>query len=98
MQSPADLFTLTAQELLGFERMGEVLAQKFVDALDAARHTADLRRLISALGIRHVGEQTARTLAGHFCDLDALENASAATLQALPDVGPEVASSIRNFF
>ena len=98
VQSPADLFTLTAQELLGFERMGEVLAQKFVDALDAARHTADLRRLISALGIRHVGEQTARTLAGHFCDLDALENASAATLQALPDVGPEVASSIRNFF
>lgn len=98
VQSPADLFTLTVPDLLGFARMGDVLAQKFVDALAAARQTADLRRLISALGIRHVGEQTARTLAGHFYSLDELENASAGSLQALPDVGPEVASSIRNFF
>lgn len=98
VQSPADLFTLTVQELLGFERMGEVLAQKFVDALDSARHAATLQRLVSALGIRHVGEQTARTLAGRFRDLDELENASVESLLALPDVGPEVASSIRNFF
>lgn len=98
VQSPADLFSLTVQELLGFERMGEVLAQKFVDALENARHTATLQRLISALGIRHVGEQTARTLAARFADLDELENATVESLLALPDVGPEVASSIRNFF
>lgn len=98
VESPADLFTLTVEELLGFERMGEVLAQKFVGALDEARHTATLPRLISALGIRHVGEQTARTLAVHFHSLDELEKASAEALQGLPDVGPEVASSIRNFF
>lgn len=66
VQSPADLFTLRVDELLAFERMGEVLAQKFVDALDHARHTATLARLISALGIRHVGEQTARLLATRF--------------------------------
>lgn len=98
VQSPVDLFTLTVEELLGFERMGEVLAQKFVDALDGAKHTATLPRLISALGIRHVGEQTARTLAAHFYNLDELEKADGETLQSLPDVGPEVASSIRNFF
>lgn len=98
VQSPADLFTLKVEELLGFERMGEVLARKFVDSLDEARRTATLPRLISALGIRHVGEQTARLLAGHFHDLDAVGRADAETLQALPDVGPEVASSIRNFF
>ncbi|WP_291440475.1 NAD-dependent DNA ligase LigA [Desulfovibrio sp.] len=98
VQSPADLFTLTVQELLGFERMGEVLAHKFVDALARAVHSATLPRLISALGIRHVGEQTARTLALHFETLDELENASAETLLSLPDVGPEVASSIHNFF
>lgn len=98
VQSPADLFTLKAEELLGFERMGEVLAQKFVDALDEARHTATLPRLISALGIRHVGEQTARLLAGQFRDLDELGRADGESLQALPDVGPEVAASIRNFF
>ncbi|WP_298030258.1 NAD-dependent DNA ligase LigA [uncultured Desulfovibrio sp.] len=98
VQSLADLFTLKAEELLGFERMGEVLAQKFVDALDEARRTATLPRLISALGIRHVGEQTARLLAGQFRDLDELGRADRETLQTLPDVGPEVAASIRNFF
>ncbi len=98
VQSPADLFTLKAEELLGFERMGEVLAHKFVDALDEARQTATLPRLISALGIRHVGEQTARLLAGQFRDLDELGRADGESLQALPDVGPEVAASIRNFF
>ncbi|MBQ3060613.1 MAG: NAD-dependent DNA ligase LigA [Desulfovibrio sp.] len=98
VQSPADLFTLTVQELLGFERMGEVLAQKFVDALEHARRNAPLHRFLSALGIRHVGEQTARLLAAHFHTLDALAAADAESLQVLPDVGPEVASAILAFF
>lgn len=96
--SPADLFTLRVDELLGFERMGEVLAQKFVDAFATAREQSTLARLIAALGIRHVGEQTARVLAQHFVDLDALSVADTEALTALPDVGPEVAGSIHAFF
>lgn len=96
--APADLFTLRVDELLGFERMGEVLAQKFVDAFAAARQQSTLPRLIAALGIRHVGEQTARVLANNFADLDALAAANPDALTALPDVGPEVAASIVSFF
>lgn len=96
--SPADLFTLRVDELLTFERMGEVLAQKFVDAFDAARQQSTLPRLIAALGIRHVGEQTARVLANNFADLDALSRATVEQLTALPDVGPEVAHAIIAFF
>ena len=96
--SPADLFTLTPLELVQYDRMGESLAQKTVDALEEARHTATLARLISSLGIRHVGEQTARLLASAFADLDELAAADEARLCALPDVGPEVASSILDFF
>jgi len=98
VKTPADLFTLTVQELLNFERMGEVLAAKFVTALDEARHTASLTRLIAALGIRLVGEQTARTLAAHVEDMDALVAATKEQLMELPDIGPEVADSIRAFF
>ena len=98
VQSPADLFTLTEKDLLGFERMGETLARKFLAALDTARTTATLARLLCALGIRHVGEQTARLLASRFRDLDELAGASTESLLALPDIGPEVAASIRYFF
>lgn len=98
VQSPADLFTLTVPELLQFERMGETLAQKFVDAFALARQTASLSRLICALGIRHVGEQTARRLASRYADLDALAGAATDELMQLEDIGPEVASSIRAFF
>lgn len=98
VQSPADLFTLNEADLLGFDRMGETLARKFLAALETARTTASLTRLICALGIRHVGEQTARLLASRFRDLDELGGASTDTLLTLPDVGPEVAASIRYFF
>lgn len=96
--SPADLFTLRMEELLGFERMGEVLARKFVDAFTAAKAESTLPRLIAALGIRHVGEQTARVLGQHFADLDELSTASLDALLVLPDVGPEVAGAIHAFF
>jgi DNA ligase (NAD+) len=96
--SPADLFSLDKQALLAFERMGPKLAENFIAAFDAARTGATLARLICALGIRHVGEQTARTLATHFADLDALGAAEGEALQQLPDIGPEVAGSIRAFF
>ena len=98
VKTPADLFALTKDGLLSFERMGDKLAGNFVNAFADARRNATLHRLVAALGIRQVGEQTARTLAAHFPDLDALATASAEDLTRLPDIGPEVAASIRTFF
>ena len=98
VQSPADLFILKEQDLVGFERMGETLARKFLASLEKARTTSTLARLLCALGIRHVGEQTARMLASRFRNLDELADASTETLLTLPDVGPEVAAAIRYFF
>lgn len=98
VRSVADLFALRMEDMLKFERMGEVLAQKFVDAFAQARASATLARLIAALGIPMVGEQTARLLAKHFKDLDDLSRAGEEVLTALPDVGPKVAASIRTYF
>lgn len=98
VKSPADLFTVTKEELMSYERMGEVSAGNFVSALDEAKHGASLMRFIAALGIRLVGEQTARTLAEHFCNMDELMGARAEELMRLPDIGPEVAGSIVAFF
>lgn len=98
VKSPADLFSLTRHDMLGFDRMGTKSATKFVEALAVARTEATLPRLICALGIRHVGEQTARTLALAYADMDALGAATGEELQALPDIGPEVAGAIRAFF
>ncbi len=96
--SPVDLFRISKLDLMKFERMGPKLAQNFVDAFAQATATATLPRFLCALGIRHVGEQTARVLAEHFLSLDALRDASDEELMRLPDVGPEVASSVRAFF
>ncbi|UZP68456.1 NAD-dependent DNA ligase LigA [Desulfovibrio mangrovi] len=98
VKTPVDLFSLTRLQLMGFERMGPKLAKNFVDAFAAVKTSATLPRLLCALGIRHVGEQTARVLANHFHHLDALKVALTEELTALPDVGPEVAASIRSFF
>ncbi len=94
----ADLFELTAKDLLEFEGMGEVSAAKFVASLEKAGHEATLPRFICALGIRLVGEQTARVLAAHYPDMDALASATPDELTALPDIGPEVSESIAGFF
>ncbi len=98
VKSPADLFTLRTDELLGYERMGRVLAEKFTETLAAARQEATLARFISALGIHHVGEQAARLLAGRFADMDSFSRASEEELTALPGVGAKMAESIRSFF
>ncbi|MHC1710794.1 MAG: NAD-dependent DNA ligase LigA [Solidesulfovibrio sp.] len=98
VQSPADLFELTEADLLPLERMAEKSAANFVAAVDAARQKATLAKLIAALGIRQVGTRTARTLGGNFRDLDALGQATTEELTALPDIGPEVAAQIREYF
>ena len=97
VRNPSDLFTLTREELLGFERMGETLAGNFLEALDSARHKASLARFIAALGIHHVGEQAARLLATRFADMERLVCASEEELTSLPGIGPKIARSVRNF-
>lgn len=97
IRSLADLFTLTADELAAYERMGKKSAEKLVAALDRAR-TPPLGRLLYALGMRHVGESTARDLARHFGSLQAVMDADLDRLLEVNDVGPVVAASITRFF
>ena len=97
VHSPADLYGLTVESLAGLDRMGEKSAQNLVTAIDHSRQTT-LARFIFALGIRNVGEATARDLAQHFGNLNGIIDADAAALQQVPDVGPVVAASIAAFF
>src|SRR5690554_2702061 len=95
--SLADMFTLTVDELAQLERMGKKSATNLVKALEKAR-TPALEQLLFALGIRHVGETTARALAQHFGSLQAVMDATEDDLLGVPDVGPVVAASIVRFF
>ena len=97
VRTPADLFALAQQDLAGLDRMGEKSAANLLAAIAAAK-TPPLARLIFALGIRNVGEATARDLARHFRSMQALAEADEPALQQVPDVGPVVAQSIRAFF
>jgi DNA ligase (NAD+) len=92
-----DLYRLDPGVLAGLDRMGEKSAQNLVDALQKSKQTT-LPRFLYGLGIRHVGEATARDLARHFGTLDAIMAASVDELLQVPDVGPVVAQSIRTFF
>ncbi len=93
----ADLFSLRPLELVGLDRMGQKSADNLVAAIDKAR-APGLNRLLFALGIRHVGETTARDVARHFGSIDAIMDADEEALSSVPDVGPVVAASIRRFF
>jgi len=97
VRTPADLFRLDLATLEQLERMGRKSAENILHALDRARSTT-LERFIYALGIRHVGESTARDLARHFGSLEPLMESPEQELLAVPDVGPVVASSIARFF
>ncbi|HEY9279333.1 MAG TPA: NAD-dependent DNA ligase LigA [Eoetvoesiella sp.] len=97
IKSLADLFSLRVEELLLYERMGRKSAENLIAAIDKAR-TPTLGRLLFALGIRHVGETTARDLARHFGSIDAIMAADEAALFAVNDVGPAVAASLIRFF
>ena len=92
-----DLYRLGLTALVSLERMAEKSAQNVLVALEKSKHTT-LPRFIFALGIRHVGEATAKDLARHFGTLDALMDASVDQLLQVRDVGPVVAQSIRTFF
>ena len=94
---PADLFFLTKEQLLGVERLAEKSASNLIAAIDRSK-TPSLDRLIYALGIRHVGEQTAKRLASTYGTLPALVAATREELEKIRDIGPEVAASIARFF
>ncbi|MCW5594915.1 MAG: NAD-dependent DNA ligase LigA [Rhodocyclaceae bacterium] len=96
VKSAADLYRLDVATLAGLERMGEKSAQNVVDAIGKSKDTT-LARLIFALGIRNVGEATAKDLARHFGSMEALMAAGVEELQRVRDVGPVVAESIAGF-
>jgi DNA ligase (NAD+) len=97
VKTPADLYKLGLLALASLERMAEKSAANLLAAIDKSRHTT-LARFVFALGVRNVGEATAKDLARHFGNLDALLAADAAALQQVPDVGPVVAASVAQFF
>lgn len=100
IRSLADLYdqqVVNLESMAGLERMAEKSAQNIVDALENSKHTT-LNRFLFALGIRNVGESTAKDLARYFGKLDVIMQAGAEQLLAVPDVGPIVAQSIVDFF
>jgi DNA ligase (NAD+) len=97
VKTVADVYALKAPDVASLERMGEKSAQNLVGALEKSK-TTTLPRFLYALGIREVGEATARSLANHFLTLEAIEQADEEALQQTPDVGPIVASHIASFF
>jgi DNA ligase (NAD+) len=92
-----DLYRLGLTSLAGLERMADKSANNLLEAIKTSKQTT-LPRFLLGLGIRHVGEATAKALARHFGQLDAIMNASEAALLEVDDVGPVVAQSIRTFF
>ena len=96
VHTPADLYRLEIETLATLERMGRKSAANLHAAIAASR-TPPLERFVYALGIRNVGESTARDLARHFGSIEALMAAEPAALELVPDVGPVVAQSIWRF-
>ncbi len=97
VRSIADLYRLKPGKIAQLERFGEVSAKNLVDALEASK-TASLYKFITALGIRHVGAQTARVLADRFTSIESLTNATKDDLIDIPDIGEIVAESILAYF
>lgn len=93
----ADLYRLTKFQIASLERMGDKSAANLTAAIDRSREPV-LWRFLYALGIREVGEATAKGLAAHFGTLEAISEADEESLQTVPDVGPIVAGHIRSFF
>lgn len=97
VKSLADLYRLTRDDLFRFERMGEKLAAKLLDAIEASKQRP-LENFLFGLGIRHVGRHLAKLLSQEFGDLDRLGRATHDELVQVHEIGPQVAASVVNFF
>lgn len=97
VKSLPDLYRLTKTKLISLERFADLSAEKLLANLEKSK-TADLNKVITALGIRHVGSQTAISLANKFGSLEKLQNAEKDDLLSIPDIGEVVAESILAFF
>ena len=97
VQNFADLYHLDVERVAALERMGRKSASNVIAEIDKSR-TADLWRLLHGIGVRHVGERGAQALASTLGSMEAIRAARVEVLQAVPDVGPVVAQSIRSFF
>jgi len=97
VKDPADIYFLTKDQLLNMERMGEKSATNLINAIQASRANS-LEKLLFGLGIRHVGEKAAKTLAEHFETIDKLAVASRDELITVEEVGEKMADAIATFF
>jgi DNA ligase (NAD+) len=97
VKTPADVYSLSVDQLVSLERMGEKSARNLVASIERSKATT-LARFLFALGIRDVGEATAELLARHFRRIEALESADLDALQDAPEIGPIVAAHIKAFF
>ncbi|WP_020409446.1 NAD-dependent DNA ligase LigA [Hahella ganghwensis] len=97
ISTPASLFTLRVADIAALERMGQKSAENLIKALEKAKSTT-LPRFIFGLGIREVGEATAKTLANHFGSLEKLQQATIEDLEEVSDIGPVSAGHIKSFF
>jgi DNA ligase (NAD+) len=93
----ADIYKLTKEDLVGLERMADKSAQNVIDSIEAAK-TRPLWRFIAALGIRHIGGQSAQILAEYFGSLEALISAEQEQLAAIDQIGPIMAQSVYEYF
>jgi DNA ligase (NAD+) len=97
IHSIADIYTLTKEDLLTLERIGEKTADNLLAQIENSK-AAPLKRVLLGLGIRHVGERTAQALAEHFGNIDDIIAADIPTLTAINDIGPKVAATIHDYF
>lgn len=97
MRDAGDLYSLTLEDVAGLERMAEKSASNLLGQIEASKQR-ELSNLIYALGLRHVGDRTATTLAQQFGSLDALSKATVEQLDDIPEIGLTVAQSVRDWF
>ena len=97
VNTPPDLYRLRKEQLLELERMADKSAERLLNGIANSREQP-FWRVLFALGIPHIGESSARSLSAHFPDIDSLMNATPEALQAVPDIGPIVADSLRRYF
>ena len=97
VEDPADLYSLTFDQLIGLDRMGQKSVENLLSAIERSK-SAGLARVLFALGIRLVGAGAARDLAEHFGDIDKVMNASTDELTAIPAIVDKIAASVREYF